>query len=110
MFRLTEDAVLLGAREMLGEGPVAKVLCLPEFPASGELRSEALELLREKGIDGVILFRTMLLDLAAYVDVNRNYEKSDLLQTLRILKNYDLLRDAQMELFRRRRRRKPAKE
>jgi len=64
-----------------------------------------LDMLREKGIDGVIMFRTMLLDLAAHVDVNKNYEKSDLLQMLRILKNYDLLRDAQLELFRKRRRR-----
>jgi len=31
--------------------------------------------------------------------VNRNYEKSDVLQMLRILKNYDLLKDRQMELF-----------
>ena len=86
----------------LGDGPIAKVLCLPEFPASGELRGQALRILKERGIDGVILFRTMLLDLAAHVDVNKNYEKSDLLQVLRILKSYDLLKDAQLELFRKR--------
>jgi hypothetical protein len=32
------------------------------------------------------------------VATNRNYVKSDLLQTLRLLKNYDLLKDPQMEL------------
>ena len=93
---LTGDQVL---REM-GAGPVAKILCLPALPPSGPERDRALILFKERGIDGVLLFRTMLLDLAAHVDVNKNYEKSDLLQMLRILKNYDLLKDAQMDLFR----------
>lgn len=107
IFRLTQSEVLLKAEEMVGEGPVAKVLCLPELPASSALREQALEMLREKGIDGVVLFRTMLLELAAYVDVNKNYDKSDLLQVLRILKNYDLLKDAQLDLFPTRRRKAP---
>jgi hypothetical protein len=33
------------------------------------------------------------------VDVSKNYEKSDLLQILRILKTYDLLKEAQLDLF-----------
>jgi hypothetical protein len=103
MFRLAEKGIKEKVTQMLGPGPVAIILCLPEFPASGVLREKALEILREKGIDGVILFRTMLLELAAHVDINKNYEKSDMLQMLRILKNYDLLKDAQMELFRKRR-------
>jgi len=41
----------------------------------------------------VIPFRTMLTDLASETQANRNYQKSDLLQIIRILKNYDLLRD-----------------
>jgi hypothetical protein len=40
--------------------------------------------------------------------VNRNYQKSDLLQIIRILKNYDLMREPQMELFKTRPRRKTA--
>jgi len=31
------------------------------------------------------------------VATNRNYQKSDLLQTLRLLKNYGLLKEPQME-------------
>jgi hypothetical protein len=31
------------------------------------------------------------------VATNRNYQKSDLLQTLRLLKNYELLKEPQME-------------
>jgi hypothetical protein len=41
----------------------------------------------------------MLADLIAHIEVNRNYLKSDLLQIIRILKNYDFFREAQLELF-----------
>jgi hypothetical protein len=102
IFRFIDSAAMKNTVRDLGAGPVAKILCLPELPASAPLRDKALSLLKEKGIDGVLMFRTMLLDLAERVDVNKNYEKSDLLQILRILKNYDLLKGAQMDMFRRR--------
>jgi hypothetical protein len=41
----------------------------------------------------------MLLDLIDKVEVNRSYRKSDTLQVIRILKNYDLLKDAQLDMF-----------
>ena len=44
-------------------------------------------------------FRTMLRDLIEHTEVNRNYQKSDLLQVLRILKNYQFFREPQLELF-----------
>ena len=87
---------------------VARILCLPQLPASDVLRESTLAMLRQMGVDGVLLFRTMLLELCDTVDKNRNYEKSDLLQVLRILKNYDLLKDRQMDLFGRKRRAQPA--
>ena len=51
------------------------------------------------GITAVIPFRTMLSDLIEHIEVNRNYQKSDLLQVIRILKNYDLFAPPQLELF-----------
>jgi hypothetical protein len=33
------------------------------------------------------------------VEVNRSYRKSDTLEVLRILKNYELLRDPQLDLL-----------
>jgi hypothetical protein len=61
-------------------------------------------------LDGVISFRTMLSDLIDQVEVNRNYQKSDLLQVLRILKTYEFFREPQLELFhaKKRRRKNPA--
>ena len=38
-------------------------------------------------------------------EINRNYQKSDLHQIIRILKNYGFLREPQMELFKVKRRR-----
>jgi hypothetical protein len=55
-------------------------------------------LLKERGVDAIISFRAVLQDLIQKVEANRNYRKSDTLQVIRILKNYDLLKDAQMDL------------
>jgi len=40
------------------------------------------------------------------IEVNRNYQKSDLLQIIRILKNYDFFKGRQLDLFKPKRRRK----
>jgi hypothetical protein len=40
----------------------------------------------------------MLLDLIDKIEINRSYGKSDALQVMRILKNYDLLKDTQLDL------------
>lgn len=108
ILRFAEAASVRFAAGLLGSSSMAKVLCLPRLPASGELKDKTVETLRSKGIDGVLSFQTMLAELASRVDTNKNYEKSDLLQILRLLKNYDLLKESQLELFggRRRGRRK----
>jgi hypothetical protein len=41
----------------------------------------------------------MLLDLLEKIEINQNYTKSDTLQVMRILKNYDLLKDTQLDMF-----------
>tara|TARA_B100000029_G_scaffold225990_1_gene223764 strand:- start:565 stop:1164 length:600 start_codon:yes stop_codon:yes gene_type:complete len=82
-----------------GPGPLVKLLVIPALPATGDARQQSIDLLRAKGIDGIIEFRTMLSDLINHIEVNRNYQKSDLLQVIRILKNYDLFAPPQMELF-----------
>ncbi len=78
---------------------VAKILVLPALPTAEPFRSQSVELLKERGVDGIISFRAMLLDLIENIHANRNYGKSDTLQVIRLLKNYDLLRDAQLDLL-----------
>ena len=99
IFRFTELSVTKEARKILGPGSVVKILCVSDMAASAEPQDEALAMMRENGVDGVLSFRTMLLELVEHIDTSKNYEKSDLLQILRILKTYDLLKDSQMELF-----------
>lgn len=103
LFRFADEDVLKKAGVFLGEGPLAKILCISGLPASKTLQQQVLDLLRDRGVNGVVTFRNILQELAADIDVKNNYEKSDVLQMLRILKNYDLLREPQMELFTRRR-------
>lgn len=99
VLRYAERAAKLVAAARLGGETPAVILCIPELPASEELKAKMLAGLRERGVDGVIPFRTMLSELLGGVRVNRNYEKSDLLQILRLLKANNLVRDPQMDFF-----------
>ena len=99
LFNFTELPVIQEARKILGPGSVVKMLCVSDLTASPELQHETLSMMRQNGVDGVLTFRTMLQELVDHLDTAKNYEKSDLLQILRILKTYDLLKDAQLDLF-----------
>ncbi|MEY2466261.1 MAG: hypothetical protein QOD03_782 [Verrucomicrobiota bacterium] len=100
IFRFVGTKVFQQAARVFGEnGAPLKILVIPALPQSEQARAESIALLRAKGIDAVLPFRTMLADLVSKTEVNRNYQKSDLLQVIRILKNYDLLKDPQLELF-----------
>ena len=80
-------------------GAVTKILVLPSLPTAEPFRSQSIELLKAKGVDAIISFRSMLLDLLDKIETNQNYTKSDTLQVMRILKNYDLLKDTQLDLL-----------
>lgn len=76
-----------------------KILVVPGLPTSDPQRSESIELLRAGGVDGIIAFSTILENLLRSVEVNHSYQKSDLLQLMRILKIYDMVKEPQMSLF-----------
>jgi hypothetical protein len=89
-----------GEAEGRGEdGDITKVLVLPGLPTVEPYRSQSVALLKERGVDAIISFRAMLQDLIEKVEPNRNYRKSDTLQVIRILKNYDLLKESQLDLI-----------
>lgn len=102
LFRFARPDSVASIKPLVGDAPVAKIMCLPDLPSAAQARKDALDTIREHGVDGVILFPTMIRELAAALEVTNNYEKSDVLQLLRIVKNYDLFRDEQLELFRKR--------
>ncbi len=83
-----------------GNAPdVTRILVLPSLPTAEPFRSQSVAMLKEHGVDGIISFRSMLLDIIERVEINKSYGKSDTLQVIRILKNYDLLKDAQLDLM-----------
>lgn len=107
IFRFVEPLVFQRAARAFGEGDaITKVLVVPALPVEAEARAQSIELLRAKGIDAVIPFHTILADLVARTETNRNYQKSDVLQLIRVLKNYDFFREPQLELFKPAKRRK----
>jgi len=107
IFRFVDPPVFQRAAKTFGGGgSPTKILVVPALPQNNEAREESIGLLKSKGVDAVIPFHTMLADLIDQIEVNRNYQKSDLLQIIRILKNYDFFKDPQMELFKTRRRKR----
>jgi hypothetical protein len=110
IFRFLEENVLKQATRLFpadsedagsgeeGGGALTKILVLPSLPTAEPFRSQSVQVLKERGVDAIISFRSMLLDLIDKIEINRNYRKSDTLQVMRILKNYDLLKDAQLDL------------
>lgn len=105
IFRFLEQNVIKEAARFFPDNPddpkesLTKILVLPGLPTAEPFRSQAVAMLKEEGVDAVISFRAMLLDLIERVELNRNYGKSDTLQLIRVLKNYDLLVDPQMDLL-----------
>ena len=85
--------------EGAGAEGLTKILVLPSLPTAEPFRSQSVELLKQHGVDAIISFRAMLLDLLDKIEPNQNYSKSDTLQVMRILKNYDLLKDPQLDLL-----------
>ncbi|MBS0661721.1 MAG: hypothetical protein JSR48_00525 [Verrucomicrobia bacterium] len=106
IFRFLEDKVLKEVTSFFpaeptddSGGALTKILVLPSLPTAEPFRSQSVELLKGRGVDAIISFRAMLLDILEKIEVNQNYTKSDTLQVMRILKNYDLLKDTQLDMF-----------
>ena len=101
IFRFALPAAAREAEKVFGtDSGFLNILVAPSLPASKKLRRESIEMLRGKGVDGVIEFSTVLSALIDGEEKNRNYQRSDVLQLIRVLKAHGMLRERQMELFR----------
>jgi len=100
ILRFVQPAIFRQATSFFGAGAeVKKILVVSDLPQEEAARQRSIDTLRARGVDGVLAFRALLVDLVASTELNRNYQKSDLFQTIRLLKSYDLIKDPQMELF-----------
>jgi len=91
-----EETRLLAERAFGGRD-FATVLVISELPASPEPRERALRLLRGLAIDHVVEFPVILEELLNKVSAYGQYSPSATLQTLRLLKRYNLIRRLQLE-------------
>jgi hypothetical protein len=93
-----EPALAL-ANEVFRGNPYRTILVISELPATAEQRDRSIQLLQDAGIQHVLEFPTLLRGILDAVDVNENYSGSTTLQTLRLLKRYELIRHQQMEFL-----------
>ena len=87
------------ARAIFKTADLKKILIIPQLPTTKSTRDKSVDILKRKGIDHVIEFRTILEFLIENVKSTKNYADSDSLQLIRLLKNYRLLRESQLNLF-----------
>ena len=76
-----------------------KILVTPGFPTHEPHKAHSIEILDKAGIDAILSFRSMLQDIVSKVKVNYSYQRSNMLQILRLLKTYDMIKSSQLELF-----------
>lgn len=75
------------------------ILVVSELSTSPKHQEQALQALKNYGIDHIIEFPTMLADMLRLISAQDNYAPSQTLQTMRLLKRYNFIRLQQMELF-----------
>lgn len=103
IFGFTQQAAFGRVCSLFGGGgdvPL-KILVVPALAKSRAEREKSISILKARGVDCVITYPTMLRNIIDLVEVNKNYSKSDILQTVRILKNYGCVRAPQLDLFER---------
>lgn len=98
LFYFVSPNALEYARSVFGDAPFKSILVISEAPATEPVWFKMEEMLREKGVDHVLEFPTILSFLISHVEVNFNYVESETLQLIRILKRYGLVKGLQLEL------------
>ncbi|MBI4832609.1 MAG: hypothetical protein HY801_13875 [Candidatus Lindowbacteria bacterium] len=98
LFHFVSPKSIEFARSFFNGAPFKSILVISEESAAEAVWSRTEEILREKGVDHVIEFPTILNFLVSYVEINVNYVESEILQLLRLLKRYGLVKGLQLEL------------
>lgn len=94
---IASDEVADLARDVFGGAVYSSVLVISELPASPARRARSLQLLEALPVGHVLEFSTLLAALARLLSSHGNYAPSQTLQTLRLLKRYNLVRRQQLE-------------
>jgi len=95
----TEIFEIINKKNQIGvveEKNYKKILVIPGLPSTINLKNESIKILRENGIDHVILFPTIISSLIEKID-ERNLYQSHTLEIMRILKYYKFLTEKKFE-------------
>lgn len=76
-----------------------KLVLFPAIPTSDPQRSNLIDLLQKKEVDGVITFRTLLDNMIQQLDTLESPQLTSRLRQLKILKQMELIKMSQMDLF-----------
>lgn len=86
IFEITEEKVKKSVKELI-EGNYKKILVIPGLPATLSLKKESIEIMKNGGIDHIILFPSIISGLIEKIDERKVYQ-SQTLEVIRILKFY----------------------
>lgn len=106
IFQFVQPGVVKSATQFFGSKEFCKILVVPSLGVTKNAKERSIEILKSKGVTGVIEFKSILEAVAGMVHTNRNYFESDILQLVRLFKTYDMLKSGQLELFGRRKKSK----
>lgn len=98
LFNFISPNALEFAHEVFRGHPFKSILVISEASQTEALWHKTEDMLRERGVDHVLEFPTILNYLITHVEVNLNYVESETLQLLRLLKRYGLVKGLQLDL------------
>ncbi len=73
-----------------------KILVIPSLPASDDLMEESIRIMKEKGIDNLIIFSSIIAGLVEKIDARHVY-LSSINEVLRVLKFYKFFKEKEEE-------------
>lgn len=94
IFYFLKPAFQSKAKQLFGAEPFRNLLVIPDLPAGDDLRQESIAYMKEKGIDGVVRFSTMISGLIQKINPRQVY-LSETREILRILKFYRFFPESQ---------------
>jgi hypothetical protein len=97
LFEVAGPESMARGEQVFGTRDFKTVLVISELPATIEARERSLDCFRQTAINHIIEFPVILHEILDTISPWVSYAPSQTLQTLRLLKRYDLIRFQQLE-------------
>ncbi|MCM8760410.1 MAG: hypothetical protein NC832_01670 [Candidatus Omnitrophica bacterium] len=97
IFEFSKGGYTLESKKFFQGENFKKVLIIPSLPASDKLQKESIKIMKEKGIDYLITFPSIIANLIERIDA-RNVYLSSVNEILRVLKFYKFFSEKEQKL------------